>query len=373
MGRKIFLDINNTINLYDSYIYINKVSEQNVESFSINLLISEILNERFKSLCDYSIVPFTTTSILGEDIYNIFYLRTMNKRYISVSYNRWSKNFLRNLDITTKEYDFALKNIINKIENYHSNPMNKNKILIKDKTYPNSLLGSKRLGSIDSLSACKINNQSVIDRIPIFVDSCNLNVSRVNGKLNVYKLNEIKYASPLFIPHIVKQEAQPLLHGQSINTICYYFENNDEYSKMIYGPMLQGYLTQYGHSVLFKKLRIDDYHLYHFEAHFDQESNILFIQYVVSKEWEVKVRNRIITEIMNLTISNEEFQSMKMFISNEYKFKFDKSFGELNYILGLGNKFFHFTNIFEVIRSITLQGFMQFIDNKKLINIIYEG
>lgn len=367
------MDINNNLNLYDNYIYINKLSEQNAENFSKNLLISEILNERFKCLSDYAIVPYTTTSLIGGEIYNIFYLRTMNKRYINFNYNRWLKNYIRSIDISEKEYDFALKNIINKINVYHSNPMNKNKILIKDKIYPDSLLGSKRLGSITSLSICQTNNQSIIERIPKNVDSSSLHISRINGELKIYKLNKMKYASPYFIPHIIKRKVQPLIHGQTINTLCYYFEKNDEYSKMIYGPMLQGYLTQYGHSVLFKKLRIEDFHLYHFEAHFDQEANILFIQYVVNEEWEIKVRNKIITEIMNLNFSNDEFQSMKMFLSNEYKFKLDKNFGELNYILGLGNRFFHFTNIFEIIRNTTIQDFIQFVENKKMINIVYEG
>ncbi|PXA36414.1 hypothetical protein DD918_13970, partial [Staphylococcus pseudintermedius] len=122
----------------------------------------------------------------------------------------------------------------------------------------------------------------------------------------------IKYASPFFIPHIVSQKVPPLINGQSINTICYYFESNDEYSKTIYGPMLQGYLTQYGHSILFKKLRIEKFQLYHFEAHFDQETNILFIQYIVDENWKIKVWNLIISEVMDLNINKEEFQTMKI-------------------------------------------------------------
>ncbi|MDF0313910.1 hypothetical protein O0L46_10975 [Staphylococcus pseudintermedius] len=137
--------------------------------------------------------------------------------------------------------------------------------------------------------------------------------------------------------------------------------------------MLQGYLTQYGHSILFKKLRIEKFQLYHFEAHFDQETNILFIQYIVDENWKIKVWNLIISEVMDLNINKEEFQTMKIFLLNEYRFKFDKSFGELNHILSLGNKFLQSNNIFKAIQDIKIQDFIKFLDNKKMINIVYEG
>lgn len=69
-GKEDFLDINNAINIYNYHVYINKIS--GVENFTINQLISEILNEKFKALNDYSIIPYTTTSVLGKDFYNIF-------------------------------------------------------------------------------------------------------------------------------------------------------------------------------------------------------------------------------------------------------------------------------------------------------------
>ncbi|PWZ83183.1 hypothetical protein, partial [Staphylococcus pseudintermedius] len=67
------------------------------------------------------------------------------------------------------------------------------------------------------------------------------------------------------------------------------------------------------------------------------------------------------------------FQTMKIFLSNEYRFKFDKSFGELNHILSLGNKFLQSNNIFKAIQDIKIQDLIKFLDNKKMINIVYEG
>lgn len=86
MERKIFLDINNAINIYNYHVYINKIS--GVENFTINQLISEILNEKFKALNDYSIIPYTTTSVLGKDFYNIFY-----RRCVKLKLKFSSKNF----------------------------------------------------------------------------------------------------------------------------------------------------------------------------------------------------------------------------------------------------------------------------------------
>lgn len=371
MERKIFLDINNAINIYNYHVYINKIS--GVENFTINQLISEILNEKFKALNDYSIIPYTTTSVLGKDFYNIFYLKTLRNRYVDLDYNYWLNSFYNNFQMSDNECYLALEKLINKIKKYQLNPMNINKLLVKDKLYPNSLLGSKRLGTIETLNMNQISQELVLQRIPESIYAYNLCISKIKGELNIHKLQNIKYASPFFIPHIVSQKVPPLINGQSINTICYYFESNDEYSKTIYGPMLQGYLTQYGHSILFKKLRIEKFQLYHFEAHFDQETNILFIQYIVDENWKIKVWNLIISEVMDLNINKEEFQTMKIFLSNEYRFKFDKSFGEFNHILSLGNKFLQSNNIFKAIQDIKIQDFIKFLDNKKMINIVYEG
>ncbi|QQB03828.1 hypothetical protein [Staphylococcus felis] len=366
------MGIDKSINFYDNYIYIDKISNQDIESFSNNLLISEMLNERFQKINEYSIIPYSSTSVIGENIYNIFYLKILSNKYNDFDYNQWIENISSNYEFTSKDYYLSLEKMSNKIKSYHLNPMNKNKILVKERVYPNTLLGSKRIGSIDSLSIGEFNKEEISERIPVSLDNSNLHISKVDGILNIHKLEDIKHISPIYVPHEVFQEKPPILQGQSINTICYYFGINDEYSKMIYGPMLQGYLTQYGHSVLFKKLRIKDFQLYHFEAHFDQETNILFIQYIVDEIWKVKVRESIITEIVGLSITKEDFQTMKMFISNEYRFKFSKHFGILNYIIGLGNKFFQFKDILEVISNIEIHEFLNFLDNKKLISIINE-
>ncbi|HAR5961586.1 TPA: hypothetical protein I1609_002597, partial [Staphylococcus pseudintermedius] len=144
------MDINNAINIYNYHVYINKIS--GVENFTINQLISEILNEKFKALNDYSIIPYTTTSVLGKDFYNIFYLKTLRNRYVDLDYNYWLNSFYNNFQMSDNECYLALEKLINKIKKYQLNPMNINKLLVKDKLYPNSLLGSKRLGTIETLN-----------------------------------------------------------------------------------------------------------------------------------------------------------------------------------------------------------------------------
>ncbi|PWZ60966.1 hypothetical protein, partial [Staphylococcus pseudintermedius] len=59
-----------------------------------------------------------------------------------------------------------MEKLINKIKKYQLNPMNINKLLVKDKLYPNSLLGSKRLGTIETLNMNQISQELVLQRIP---------------------------------------------------------------------------------------------------------------------------------------------------------------------------------------------------------------
>ncbi|MFC9541879.1 insulinase family protein, partial [Lysinibacillus sp. NPDC056959] len=363
----LYLKINKApFSFYDLTIYISSPLNYNIEDINNKFLISNILSLYYEEINNIFYKVYPRIIRIDNNFYSILYIDAINEKYIDGKLK--IKEFLSLDEKSFYNKLLEAKNKqIQKITRYHSNPLNYTRSLIKDQLFNDLLIGTQRHGSING-----INEEINIDLLyeyfmkiredkNIFCEIKENNIKMRKNNIFNSKLNTIQKKDIA-----IKKNS---LNGQQINTICFYFKESNSHSKYILGPMIQCLLSQYGHSLLFKTLRINNFQLYHFEAHFDEDTDLLFIQFTSEKNQIKEIYKSIIYSFHNLKLNENILNELKVFLSNEYRYKFQKKYGLVNFYLKCGNSIEYMNNIFEVIENVTLDELIKYLSDSDLILI----
>ncbi|KKB33134.1 hypothetical protein [Bacillus thermotolerans] len=273
------------------------------------------------------------------------------------------------------EFEKSKEKLINKIQQYKHSDSHSGSIRLKDRLFADKKYGSDRLGNFEKMN--KITDNIIYaapDMVNKICEGDGLFYHINDGAIHISNIKDFNYYIPAVINEGVEDIRTDFSKEYSILTCAYTFEHVTDLEREILIPMFDGYIGKYGHSVLFKTLRLVDENLYHISSHYDQESNLLFITVLCSKNQLSTILTKIQHTIESIEFDSVSFSLSKVMFENESRFRFEDINGLLSHVIKQHGEYKNPESFLKAIQNTDIADFYRLKANMRWVGTsIVEG
>lgn len=343
--------------IYNLTTEIEKLPKMNLSKLNYYQLLSYTFNELFGKIDSYKCRRYTNLICYNNQFFWLYSILNLDNNYDDYHFTLKELNEAK---------DKAKKLLKEKIKQYQLNPFNIHRNEYKEILGLNVIYSKYRYGSIEKFHLVDIQKKD-IDNVILknyeYKYTNHNNLIRINNPVihKIYNFN-----NTLNVGNDISEIG---LDNHPFYTLCWSIKANCIEDICFYGNLLQAYLSNYGHSKLFKELRIKAYQLYHFSSYFDNECNLFFIHFSSDVNEKNNIESSIKAIMKSLWLNNEDFEIIKTFLDTELRFLLDKQYGYNFYLFKLGQKYKEFAHPFYDIKKLNYLEFNNMVKNMTFIDL----
>ncbi|NHM76073.1 insulinase family protein [Staphylococcus sp. 11007852] len=320
-------------------------------------LLSYTFNELFGKIDSYKYRRYTNLICYNNQFFWLHNVLSLD--------NNYDNCYFTNEDLNAAK-EKAEKSLKEKINQFQLSPHNIHRNEYKEILSLEDIYGRYRYGKAEDFYLVDLQKKDIND---VFLKNYEYKYTHYNNLIKIdnpvihkkYNLN-----NNFSLRNNISEVG---IDNHPFYTLCWSIKTNCIEDICFYGNLLQAYLSHYGHSKLFKELRIKAYQLYHFSSYFDNECNLFFIHFSSDIKEKNDIKNCVISIMNNLWLSIEEFESIKTFLDTELRFLLDKQYGYNFYLFKLGQKYKKFAHPFCDIKKLNYLEFNSMVKNMKFITL----
>ncbi|MCD8904028.1 insulinase family protein [Staphylococcus chromogenes] len=341
--------------IYNSTMEIEKLPNMNLSKLNYYQLLSYTFNELFGKLDSYKHRRYTNLICYNNEFFWLYNVLSLDNNYDNCHFT------VDELNAAKEKAEMSLQE---KIKLYQLGPFNIHRNEYKEILSLEDMYGKYRYGKVEDFHLVDLQKKDIND---VILKNYEYKYTHYDNLIRIdnpiihkkYNLN-----NNLCLRNNISEIG---LDNHPFYTLCWSIKADCIEDTCFYGNLLQAYLSHYGHSKLFKELRIKAFQLYHFSSYFDNECNLFFIHFSSDIKKKNDIKNSVINIMKNLWLSIEEFESIKAFLDIELRFLLDKQYGYNFYLFKLGQKYKKFAHPFYDIKKLNYIEFNNMINNMTFI------